>query len=62
VREIRNDAIYVSREKGAVNVISLKHLDPDLEKHTQVRIFRSNSLLCQDIGTVCIDTIFYGRW
>jgi len=62
VREIRDGAIFVSREKGAVNVISLKDLDPDLDKHTSVKVFRSGSVLCQDIGAGCINTIFYGRW
>jgi len=62
VREIRDGAIFVSREKGAVNVISLKDLDPDLNKHTRVKVFRSDSVLCQDIGAGCINTIFYGRW
>jgi hypothetical protein len=62
VREIRDGAIFVSREKGTVNVISLKKLDPELEKHTQVRVFRSDAVLCKDIGAGCIDSIFYGRW
>jgi len=62
VREIRAGAIFVSREQGAVNVISLKDLDPDLDKHTSVKVFRSGSVLCQDIGAGCINTIFYGRW
>ncbi len=62
VREIHDGAIFVSREKSAVNVISLKDLDPDLDKHTSVKVFRSDSVLCQDIGAACIGTIFYGRW
>jgi hypothetical protein len=62
VREIRNGVIFVSREKGAVNVISLKGLDPDLEKHTRVKVFHSDSVLCRDIGAACIGTVFYGRW
>jgi len=62
VREIRDGAIFVSREKGTVNVISLKDMDPELTKHTQVKVFHGDGVLCQDIGTGCIDTIFYGRW
>jgi hypothetical protein len=62
VREIRGGAIFVSRAKGTVNVISLKGLDPELAKHTQVKVFHGDGVLCGDIGAGCIDTIFYGRW
>jgi hypothetical protein len=62
VRAIRHGAIFVSRENGTVNVISLKHSDPDLDKQTSVKDFRSGAVLCQDIGTGCVNTIFYGRW
>jgi hypothetical protein len=62
VRAIRHGVIYVSRDKGVVNLISLKHVDPDLDKHTPVKEFHGNSVLCQDIGAACIDTIFRGRW
>jgi hypothetical protein len=44
VREIRGGAIFVSREKGMVNVISL------IDKHTKVQDFESRSILCEDIS------------
>jgi hypothetical protein len=62
VREIRDGAIMVSREKGTMNVISLSKIDPELEKHTQVKVFHRDAVLCKDIGAGCIDSIFYGRW
>jgi len=62
VREIRDGAIFVSREKGTVNVIALSGLDPELTKHTEVRVFHGDTVLCKDIGAGCIDSIFYGRW
>jgi hypothetical protein len=62
VREIRDGAIYVSRAKGTVNIISLKPFDPNLDKHTGVKNFKDNSVLCEDIGTGCIKTIFYGSY
>jgi len=62
VKEIKDGAILVSREKGTVNVISLKKLDPDLDKHTSVKDFTSHAVLCQDIAEGCIKTIFYGRY
>ncbi len=62
VRGIRDGAIFVSREKGTVNVISLKKLDPGLDKHTKVQDFESYSVLCNDIGNGCSKGIFYGRY
>jgi hypothetical protein len=62
VRGIRDGAIFVSREKGMVNVISLRDIDPKLKKHTRVKVFQSGNVLCRDIGAACIDTIFLGRW
>ena len=62
VRDIRGGAIYVWRRKGTVNVISLKSLDPNLDKHTSVKDFQDRSVLCRDIGTGCIKQIFYGRY
>jgi len=62
VSEIRDGAIFVSRAKGIVNVISLKDLDPDLNKHTKVRVFGAGAVLCDDIGAGCVKTIFYGRY
>jgi hypothetical protein len=62
VTAISGGAILVSREKGTVNIISLKKLDPGLDKHTSVRDFDSHAVLCQDIATGCIKAIFYGRY
>ena len=61
-REVRDGTIFVSREKGTVNVISLKKLDPALDKHTKVRDFKTHSVLCEDIGNGCSKRIFYGRY
>ena len=62
VREIRAHTIYVTREKDNVNIISLKKLDPNLDKATKVEDFRSHAILCDDIATGCVKTIFYGRY
>lgn len=62
VSAISDGTILVSREKGTVNVISLKKLDPNLDKHTSVKDFASPAVLCRDIATGCIKTIFYGRY
>jgi hypothetical protein len=62
VSAISDGAILVSREKGTVNIISLKKIDPDLDKHTSVMDFASHAVLCRDIATGCIKTIFYGRY
>jgi hypothetical protein len=62
VKAISGGAILVTREKGTVNVISLKKIDPDLDKHTSVKDFKSHAVLCQDIAEGCIKTIFYGRY
>jgi hypothetical protein len=62
VREIRDGAIYVSRQKDTVNIISLKTLDPDLDRHTRVRDFRTRAVLCDDIAKGCIKEIFYGSY
>jgi hypothetical protein len=62
VSAISDGAILVSREKGTVNVISLKKLDPNLDKHASVKDFASHAVLCRDIAKGCIKTIFYGRY
>ncbi len=62
VTEIRDGAIFVTRKKDNVNIISLKQLDPDLDKPTKVEDFRSHAILCDDIATGCVKTIFYGRY
>jgi hypothetical protein len=61
VREIHEGTIFVSREKKAVNVISLKAIDADLEKHLNIKIFEDKKVLCQDLGTGCEPQIFYDR-
>jgi hypothetical protein len=61
VRKIEDGAIFVSREKDIVNVISLKALDPGLDKHLSVKIFEGDKVLCRDLGSGCDDGIFYDR-
>ncbi len=61
VREIADGIITVSREKDIVNVISLHALDPELNKHLQVKIQDSAEVLCRDLAQGCIDRIYYGR-
>jgi hypothetical protein len=62
VTEIGDGAIFVSRENGTVNVISLKKLDPELDKHMSVKDFHSRATLCEDIASGCSKGIFYGRY
>ncbi len=62
VRQITGQTILVSREKGTVNIISLKTIDPHLDKTTSVKDADSHAMLCADIATGCIKTIFYGRY
>jgi hypothetical protein len=62
VRQITGQTILVSPEKGTVNIISLKAIDPDLDKPTSVKDADNHAVLCADIATGCIKTIFYGRY
>ena len=62
VSGISDGAILVTRENGTVNVISLKKIDPNLDKQTSVRDFASHAVLCQDLAKGCVKTIFYGRY
>lgn len=62
VRQIEDGAIFVSREKDVVNVISLKALDDKLSKGFSVKIFNGDKILCTDIGKSCNDSIFYDRY
>jgi hypothetical protein len=62
VRQITGQTILVSREKDTVNIISLKTIDPDLDKPTIVKDADNHAVLCADIATGCIKTIFYGRY
>jgi hypothetical protein len=61
VRKIENGTIFVSREKDIVNVISLKTLDPNLDKHIKVQLSEGAKVLCPDIATGCNQHIFYDR-
>lgn len=61
VRKIVGGVIFVSREKNTVNVISLKAIDPDLDKHVKVEMFEGHEVLCDDIGSGCVPEIFYER-
>lgn len=54
VRKIADDIIFVSREKRKVDVISLKAIDPDLNKHVKVKLLESNNVLCGDLSVDCI--------
>jgi hypothetical protein len=60
-REAAAKTIFVSREKEIVNVISLKTLDPGLDKHIKVQLFEGTKVLCPDIATGCDPSIFYSR-
>jgi ABC-type microcin C transport system permease subunit YejB len=62
VRQITGQTILVSREKGTVNIISLKTIDPGLDKPTSVKDADNHAVLCADIATGCAKTIFYGRY
>jgi hypothetical protein len=62
VREMGKGSIAVARQKGAVNVVSLKAIDPDLDKHTRVIDAQTHAVLCDDIATGCVKQIFHGRW
>jgi hypothetical protein len=62
VRQITGQTILVSREKATVNIISLKTIDPGLDKPTSVKDADNQATLCADIATGCIKTIFYGRY
>jgi hypothetical protein len=61
VRKIENGTIFVSRERDIINVISLKALDPGLDKHIKVQLFEGTKVLCPDIATECDQGIFYSR-
>jgi len=61
VREIADGTITVSREKDIVNVISLKALDPELNKHLRVKLQDRDEILCRDLAEGCVDRIYYDR-
>ena len=61
VRAVSATAISVSREQGTVNVISLKAIDEELEKHIKVNVFESDKVLCDDLAKGCSREIFYER-
>ena len=61
VMAIEDGIITVAREKDVVNVIALHALDPELNKHLQVKTKDKNEVLCRDLGEGCIDRIYYDR-
>jgi hypothetical protein len=61
VRKIEDNTIYVSREKDAVNVISLHELDPKLDRPLAVKLEESKKVLCEDVNKRCDASIFYGN-
>lgn len=61
VRTIEPPDIRVMREKDIVNVISLKGTDAELNKHTRVKLFQQDTVLCDDLARGCTDGIFYQR-
>jgi hypothetical protein len=61
VQRIADGIIFVSREKTIVNVISLKPLDPDLNRHLKVKLFGGGKALCDDLAVDCVPEIFYER-
>jgi hypothetical protein len=61
VRRIKQETIFLSREKDIVNVISLNALDPKLDKQIKVQLFEDTKVLCPDIATRCDERIFYSR-
>jgi hypothetical protein len=62
VKKARGGAIYVTHHKGTVNIISLKTIDPGLDKHTKVIDAQSHAVLCTDLAEGCVKTIFYGSY
>src|ERR1700726_2591607 len=54
VRQITGQSILVSREKDTVNIISLKTIDPGLDKPTSVKDAGNHAVLCADIAKGCI--------
>lgn len=61
VREVKDGAIWVSRESDIVNVVALKTLDPKLDRGLKVKLFKADEVLCDDIGKGCNNSIWYER-
>ena len=72
VRKIEKGTIFVSREKGIVNVISLNALGvcsvdgkddgcDDSSLNIKVRLLEGGKVLCPDIATECDQGIFYSH-
>src|SRR5580658_1790271 len=51
VRQITGQTILVSRENYTVNIISLKTIDPGLDKPNSVKDTARAGVMCADIGT-----------
>jgi hypothetical protein len=72
VRKIEKGTIFVSRDKGIVNVISLNALGvcsfdskddgcDDSSLNIKVRLLEGGEVLCPDIATECDQSIFYSH-
>ena len=59
VLKIEDNTIYVARDKGVVNVISLHELDAKLDHPLAVKLEDGKKLLCEDVNKRCDASIFY---
>jgi hypothetical protein len=59
VLKIEDNTIYVARDKGVVNVISLHELDAKLDHPLAVKLEDGKKLLCEDVNKRCDAGIFY---
>jgi hypothetical protein len=59
VLKIEDNTIYVARDKGLVNVISLHELDAKLDHPLAVKLEDGKKVLCEDVNKRCDAGIFY---
>jgi hypothetical protein len=59
VLKIEDNTIYVARDRGVVNVISLHEIDPKLDHPLAVKIEDGKKALCEDVNKRCDTGIFY---
>ena len=59
VLKIEDDTIYIARDEGVVNVISLHELDPKLDHPLAVKLEDGKKVLCEDVNKRCDAGIFY---
>ena len=59
VLKIEDNTIYVARDKGVVNVISLHELDAKLDHPLAVKLEDGKKVLCEDVNKRCDAGIFY---